>query len=153
MEGESNNISDSRLMKGVMDEHNGQCTKGWHKFVKAKSLRATNTIVFNLCESKNGTNENRNTFVIDVMKNVEDLPMDLELNHDAIDVDAALTPGLLFRKQIELRNKPRVTLDSFSPFRRLKMVNTRFNGVRSVAPVNALAEKSAARGSSRGKGR
>jgi len=27
MEGESNNISDSRLMKGVLDEHNGQGTK------------------------------------------------------------------------------------------------------------------------------
>ncbi|KAK6772853.1 hypothetical protein RDI58_028091 [Solanum bulbocastanum] len=172
MKGENNNISDSRLMKGVLDEHNGQgtkgniessfkqlfqkvltqndvgnrifviprryaikyfshiqhneeidfydssrnswtfrlfyCqsskkfsfTKGWHKFVKAKSLSARDTIVFNLCESKNGTNENCNTFVIDVVKNVEGLPMDLTLKHDVVDVDVALTPILLFGKQI-----------------------------------------------------
>ncbi|KAG5571551.1 hypothetical protein H5410_061317 [Solanum commersonii] len=50
-----------------------------------------------MCESKNGTNENHNTFVIDVVKNVEGLPMDLALNHD---VDAALTTILLFGKQI-----------------------------------------------------
>ncbi|WMV58183.1 hypothetical protein MTR67_051568 [Solanum verrucosum] len=75
-------------------------TKGWRKFVKAKSLRARDTIVFNLCESKNGTNDNCNTFVIDVVKNVEGLPMNLALNHDAIDVDVALTPDLLFGKQI-----------------------------------------------------
>ncbi|KAG5572397.1 hypothetical protein H5410_062163 [Solanum commersonii] len=131
MEGESNNISDSRLMNGVMDKHNGQYTKsdvGNNMFVITRryaieyfsriqdneeidfydrsrkswkfSLRATDTIVFNLCESKNGTNENCNTFMIDVMKNVEGLPMNLALHHDAIDVDAALTPALLFRKQI-----------------------------------------------------
>uniref|UniRef100_M1DVW8 'chromo' domain containing protein n=1 Tax=Solanum tuberosum TaxID=4113 RepID=M1DVW8_SOLTU len=33
------------------------------------------------------------------------------------------------------------------------MVNTRFNGVRPVSPVNAPAEKSAARGRGRGRGR
>uniref|UniRef100_M1DU13 'chromo' domain containing protein n=1 Tax=Solanum tuberosum TaxID=4113 RepID=M1DU13_SOLTU len=35
----------------------------------------------------------------------------------------------------------------------VSMVNTRFNGVRSVAPVNAPAEESTARGRGRGKGR
>ncbi|XP_015061005.1 AP2/ERF and B3 domain-containing transcription factor At1g51120-like [Solanum pennellii] len=174
MEGESNNVSDSRLMKGVLDEQNSQptrgnsesslkqlfqkvltpsdvgnkifviprryaikyfshiqhneevdfydsstqswrfklfyCqsskkftfTKGWHKFVQAKNLKAGDTIVFNLCEIKNGTHENSNTFVIDVVKNDEGLPMDLALNHNvvAVDVDAAPTPVLLFGKQI-----------------------------------------------------
>ncbi|KAK6773733.1 hypothetical protein RDI58_028971 [Solanum bulbocastanum] len=75
-------------------------TKGWYKFVKAESLRAGDTIVFNLCESKNGTNENCNSFVIDVVKNVEGLSMDLALNLDVVDVDAALTPVFLFGKQI-----------------------------------------------------
>ncbi|XP_055826226.1 AP2/ERF and B3 domain-containing transcription factor At1g51120-like [Solanum dulcamara] len=56
-------------------------TKGWNKFVKDKSLRAKDTIVFNLCEFKNGTKENCNAFVIDVVKNIEGLPMDLALNH------------------------------------------------------------------------
>ncbi|KAK4726859.1 hypothetical protein R3W88_031776 [Solanum pinnatisectum] len=181
MEDESNNISDSRLMVGVLDEHNSQCTKGntessfkqlfqkvltqsdvgnnmfvisrryaieylshiqhneemdfydrsrkswkfsffycqsskifififtkgWHKFVKAKILIARDAIVFNLCESKNGTNENCNTFVIDVVKNVEGLPMDLALNHDVVDVDAALTPIFLFGKQIGWTKKKR----------------------------------------------
>ncbi|WMV57801.1 hypothetical protein MTR67_051186, partial [Solanum verrucosum] len=53
-------------------------------------------LFFNLCESKNGTNENCNTFVIDVVKNVEGLPMDLALNHDVVDINAALIPVLLF---------------------------------------------------------
>uniref|UniRef100_M1DQQ2 Uncharacterized protein n=1 Tax=Solanum tuberosum TaxID=4113 RepID=M1DQQ2_SOLTU len=35
----------------------------------------------------------------------------------------------------------------------LKMVNTRFNGVRPVVPVNALAEESTVRGHSRCRGR
>ncbi|XP_015060370.1 AP2/ERF and B3 domain-containing transcription factor At1g51120-like [Solanum pennellii] len=170
MEGESNNISDSRLMKGVLDELNGQCTKGnnefkhlfhkvlspsdvenkkfviprryaikyfshiqqneeidiydsstqlwrfrffycqsskkfsftkgWPKFVMVKGLRARDIIVFNLCESKNGTNETRNTLVIDVVKSNEGLKMDLALNNNAIDDDDALTPVLLFGKQI-----------------------------------------------------
>uniref|UniRef100_A0A3Q7JV56 TF-B3 domain-containing protein n=1 Tax=Solanum lycopersicum TaxID=4081 RepID=A0A3Q7JV56_SOLLC len=178
MEGESNNISDSRLMKGVLDELNGQCTKskfqyclrgnnefkhlfhkvltpsdvenkkfviprryaikyfshihhneeidiydsstqlwrfrffycqsskkfsftkGWPKFVMVKGLRARDIIVFNLCESKNGTNETLNTFVIDVVKSNEGLKLDLALNNNAIDADAALTPVLLFGKQI-----------------------------------------------------
>ncbi|KAK6773732.1 hypothetical protein RDI58_028970 [Solanum bulbocastanum] len=59
MEGESNNISNSRLMNGVLDEHNGQCTK-----------------------------------------NVEGLPMDLALNYDVVDVEAALRPVFPFGKQI-----------------------------------------------------
>ncbi|KAK4374164.1 hypothetical protein RND71_004841 [Anisodus tanguticus] len=56
-------------------------TKGWNKFVKDKGLRAKDTIVFNLCEFKNGTKENCNAFVIDVVKSNEVLPMDLALNH------------------------------------------------------------------------
>ncbi|KAH0705617.1 hypothetical protein KY289_010693 [Solanum tuberosum] len=44
-------------------------------------FRAKDTIIFNLCEFKNGTKENCNIFVIDVVKNIEVLPMDLALNH------------------------------------------------------------------------
>ncbi|KAK4354902.1 hypothetical protein RND71_027096 [Anisodus tanguticus] len=62
-------------------------TKGWNKFVKDKSLRAKDAIIFNLCEFKNGTKENCNAFVIDVMKNNEVLPMDLALNHQQEDID------------------------------------------------------------------
>uniref|UniRef100_M1E0P1 Uncharacterized protein n=1 Tax=Solanum tuberosum TaxID=4113 RepID=M1E0P1_SOLTU len=76
----------------------------------------------------------------------------------------------------QLRNEPQATLDSFSPFLRLKtknkrnesgkgrikflrfqayfeMINTRYNGVRPMAPVNAPAEESAVRGRGRGRGR
>uniref|UniRef100_M1E0I2 Uncharacterized protein n=1 Tax=Solanum tuberosum TaxID=4113 RepID=M1E0I2_SOLTU len=52
-----------------------------------------------------------------------------------------------------LRDDPRRFLDSFPPFLRLKMVNTRFNGVKLATPVNDPAEESAARGRGRGKGR
>ncbi|TMW98819.1 hypothetical protein EJD97_003435 [Solanum chilense] len=180
MDGESSNVSDSRLMKGVLDEQNSQptrgnsdsslkqlfqkvltpsdvgnktfviprryalkyfshiqhneevdfydsstqswrfklfyCqsskkftfTKGWHKYVHAKNLKAGDTVIFNLCEIKNGTHENSNTFVIDVVKNDEGLPMDLAPNHNDVavdvavdvDVDAAPAPVLLFGKQI-----------------------------------------------------
>uniref|UniRef100_M1D9V3 AP2 domain-containing transcription factor n=1 Tax=Solanum tuberosum TaxID=4113 RepID=M1D9V3_SOLTU len=52
-------------------------TRGWLNFVKDKCLRAKDMIIFNLCESKNGTKVNNcNTFVIDVVKNIEVLPMD-----------------------------------------------------------------------------
>ena len=101
-------------------------TKGWRKFVKDKCLRAKDTIIFNLCESKNGTKENCNTYLIDVMKNSEILPMHLALNHyqqkEAIDdhevetkefmreqqcnhdvaAAVALVPVMLFGKQIDL---------------------------------------------------
>ena len=69
-----------------------------------KGLRARDIIVFNLCESKNGTNETLNTFVIDVVKSNEGLKLDLALNNNAIDADAALTPVLLFGKQIGWTN-------------------------------------------------
>ncbi|WMV57564.1 hypothetical protein MTR67_050949 [Solanum verrucosum] len=88
-------------------------SKGWRKFVKDNNLRAKDTIVFNLCEFKNGTKENCNTFVIDVVKNIEVLPMDLALNHHhqvetnefmrAQPFDhnvVALIPVCLFGKQI-----------------------------------------------------
>ncbi|PHT33007.1 hypothetical protein CQW23_29344 [Capsicum baccatum] len=102
-------------------------TKGWNKFVKDKGLRAKDTLVFNLCEFKNVTKENCNAFVIDVVKCIEVLPMDLTLNHqqeqgqveesigdnevkkkefmraqtfDDHDVNDALEPIWLFGKQI-----------------------------------------------------
>uniref|UniRef100_M1DB23 Uncharacterized protein n=1 Tax=Solanum tuberosum TaxID=4113 RepID=M1DB23_SOLTU len=49
------------------------------------------------------------------------------------------------------KERTQATPTLFSPFLRLKMVNSRFNDVRPVAPVNALAEKSAARGRGRGR--
>ncbi|KAK4726547.1 hypothetical protein R3W88_031464 [Solanum pinnatisectum] len=77
-------------------------TRGWLNFVKDKGLRAKNTIIFNLCEFKNGTKVNNcNTFVIDVVKNIEVLPMDHQ--EEMIDQDAAaanLIPVYLFGKQI-----------------------------------------------------
>ncbi|CAN4104599.1 unnamed protein product [Withania somnifera] len=60
-------------------------TKGWNKFVKDKGLRAKDTIVFNLCElmikNDGGAKENGNVFVIDVVKSIQVLPMNLALNH------------------------------------------------------------------------
>ncbi|TMW87672.1 hypothetical protein EJD97_019628 [Solanum chilense] len=76
-------------------------TTGWLNFVKDKGLKAKDTIVFNLCESMNGTKVNNcNTFVIDVTKNIEVLPMDQQ--EEIIDQDAAanLVPVYLFGKQI-----------------------------------------------------
>uniref|UniRef100_M1DP73 'chromo' domain containing protein n=1 Tax=Solanum tuberosum TaxID=4113 RepID=M1DP73_SOLTU len=54
---------------------------------------------------------------------------------------------------LRAKGRPRAILDSFPQFLALKMVNTRFNGVRHVAPVNEPAEESAARGRGRGRGR
>ncbi|XP_060171433.1 AP2/ERF and B3 domain-containing transcription factor At1g51120-like [Lycium barbarum] len=104
-------------------------TKGWNKFVKDKGLRAKDTIVFNLCEFKNGTN--CNAFVIDVVKSIEVLPKDVALNHQqegAIDDDEvetkefmrtqpfdhedALVPVWLFGKQIGWSETKKSTLFS-----------------------------------------
>ncbi|MCD7455040.1 hypothetical protein HAX54_026917 [Datura stramonium] len=72
-------------------------TKGWNKFVKDKGLTANDTIIFNLCEFKNGTKENCNGFVIDVVKNTQVLPMQQETIDDNGDVGV---PVWLFGKQI-----------------------------------------------------
>lgn len=50
--------------------------------MKDKGLRAKDTVAFNLCEFKNGTKENCNAFVIDVVKNTEVLSINLALNHE-----------------------------------------------------------------------
>ncbi|KAJ8549239.1 hypothetical protein K7X08_032946 [Anisodus acutangulus] len=65
-------------------------TKGWNKFVKDEDLRAEDTIVFNSCEYKSstGTKENYCTaFVIDVVKGIEFLPINLKLNHHQQAID------------------------------------------------------------------
>uniref|UniRef100_A0A3Q7JA35 TF-B3 domain-containing protein n=1 Tax=Solanum lycopersicum TaxID=4081 RepID=A0A3Q7JA35_SOLLC len=76
-------------------------TTGWINFVKNKGLRAKNKVVFNSCESMNGTKVNtRNTFVIDVVKNIKVLPLDQQEEIIDQDADANLVPVYLFGKQI-----------------------------------------------------